>query len=82
MKRKTNYKIVESMASDDVRWEFEHLELYKTREDAIGELLVKAQELKQLGHHISSVTIEQLDDCNCILTDESANVRYYVFEEM
>ena len=82
MKRKTNYKIVETMTSDDARWEYKHLELYKTREDAIGELLVKAQELKQLGHHISSVTIEQLDDCNCILIDESANIRYYVFEEM
>lgn len=82
MKRKTNYKIVETMTSDDLRWEYEHLELYKTREDAIGELLVKAQELKQLGRHISSVTIEQLDDCNCILIDESANIRYYVFEEM
>lgn len=82
MKRKTNYIIVETVASDDARWEYKYPELYKTREDAIGELLVKAQELKQLGHHISSVTIEQLDDCNCILIDESANIRYYVFEEM
>lgn len=82
MKRKINYIIVETMTSDDVRWEYKHPELYKTREDAIGELLVKAQELKQLGHHISSVTIEQLDDCHCILIDESANIRYYVFEKM
>lgn len=82
MKRKINYKIVESMTSDDVRWEYEHSDLYKTREDAIGDCLVIAQELRQLGHDISSVTVQQLDDCCCIFTDESANVRYYVFEEM
>lgn len=66
--------------NSEIQWRYTHPERYKTRDEALEEVLSKMYELRNLGHYIKSVDIDLLKEAFWIFTDESSNTEYYVFE--